>query len=101
MPIRPIDMQVALPRVTEVKESKSNHLHRDDISHSHSNKSMQEETIKKQKSVNKMDASSKTRVNERKNKHKDKDQEKEDDAEKRSNKSSYDEDGNYHIDIKI
>ncbi len=100
MPLRPIDMQVALPRVSEVRESKSTFLHRDDISHNNANKSMQEETIKKQKAVNKMDSSAKTKVNERKKQSKKNKKKKESDADTK-NQSNLLEEEEYHIDIKI
>ncbi|MDO4772665.1 MAG: hypothetical protein Q4A72_03795 [Bacillota bacterium] len=101
MAIRPIDMQVTLPRVSEIKESKPGFLHRDDILHDHANKSMREETIKKQKTVNKAEASAKAKVDrdrkdkERQNKKKGKDAEAGREDEERMN-------GPYRsIDIKI
>lgn len=100
MSLRPIDMQIALTRVSDVKESKTNYLHREDIAHDNANKSLREESIKKQTSVNKMDASAKTGVSRDKKEKDGRERRKERDAENKERKEKMN--GPYHsIDIRI
>ncbi len=102
MPIRPIDMQVALPRVSEIKEAKPNFLNKEDLSRNGANTAMQKESLKQQESVMEMNSSNKARIDKRnkKNKRDSKKQKKKDDENKDGKKQSLD--GTYHsIDIKI
>lgn len=62
MPIRPIDMQVMLPRVLDHHEAKQNVLHRSDLAHEGASQDLSKEEIKKRSSVNQSDKSSKSRV---------------------------------------
>ncbi len=103
MPIRPIDMQVAVPRVSEVKEAKPNFLHREDLSRDGANNAMQKDMLKQKETVMEMESTAKSKVDDRKKKQKEeskKNNKKGEDEGKNSKKKSTD--GTYHqIDIKV
>ncbi len=60
MSLRPIDMQVTLPRVSEIKEAKQTFLHKADAEHQSANAQVQKEMLKKKESVVKASSGSKT-----------------------------------------
>ncbi len=105
MPLR-VDPKPALPKVSELVESKASHLHRDDISHEKRERFFQHDMKKKSEKQSEtrreIDSdASRDKDNKENKRDRDKEEEKEDDAERLARIKKSMEDHTYHIDIKI
>ncbi len=108
MSLRPVDMQVLLPRVAEIYHAKMNVIHREDIDNSNALNSVFKDAEMKRSSVNQSNKSEKMALSLDKRENKFGDKKEDEDEKKRDEDNVFytlDEDGEKielkHIDLKI